>query len=386
MVIEFLKGMKEDFDDLVEFINYVFSYDGEETDFKSLLPKLYKKEYKTIENHYIVKEDTKIKAVVGTFPMDLKVLDNLSLKVSGIGSVSVHPDSRGYGYMKNLMNMALEDMKKEGIHISCLGGNRQRYEYFGYTPCGQNISYEINSDNVKHSLKKCINKNMLFKDVKDNNLDFVDKIYETYSKDKFRFNRNKSGFLDILKSWNFDVYSVYDDEIFIGYIVSNKDKSYISELKVNNDEDFISVLANFIEANNLNETNLELPVWEKKKIKELNAVAEKITINNCYQFNVLNYEEVIKQLLSFKATYSNLVNGNISFDIMEYGKFKITVENNKVIIDSFNGNCDIQLSHLKAMQLLFSPFGSYLIENEKLCGIINSWFPMPLFIGTQDKV
>lgn len=386
MGIEFLKAREEDFDDLVEFINYVFSNDGEETDFRSLLPKLYKKEYKTIENHYIVKENTKIKAVVGTFSMNLKVLDNLSLKVSGIGSVSVHPDSRGCGYMKNLMNMALEDIKKEGIHISYLGGSRQRYEYFGYTPCGQKLSYEINSNNVKHRLKKHINKNMVFKEVKDNDLDFVDKAYEIYSKEKFKFSRDKSGFLDIVKSWNFDVYSAYNNEIFVGYIVSNKDKSYISELKVNNDEDFISVLTNFIQANNLNKTNLELPVWEKKKIKELNAVAEKIILNNCYQFNVLNYEEIIKQLLSFKATYSNLVNGSISFDVLEYGKFKITVENNKVIIDSLNGDCDIELSHLEAMQLLFSPFGSYLIKNEKLCGIIKSWFPMPLFIGTQDKL
>ena len=39
--------------------------------------------------------------------------------------------------MKKLMNMALEDMKKQGFHLSCLGGMKQRYEYFSYTPCGQ---------------------------------------------------------------------------------------------------------------------------------------------------------------------------------------------------------------------------------------------------------
>ena len=318
--------------------------------------------------------------------MELKLLDNLSLKVMGIGSVSVHPDSRGCGYMKILMNMALEDMKKEGVHLSCLGGNRQRYEYFGYTPCGQKISYEINSENVKHSLKKYINKNIVFKEVKDNDFDFIDKAYDLYNKDKFKFSRDKSAFFDILKSWNFDVYSIYNDEIFVGYIVSSKDKGYISELKVKKHEDFIKVLANFIESNNLNKVNIELPVWEKKKVKELNVVASKISQENCYQFNVLNYEEVIKQLLSFKASYGKLVDGSMSFNVLEYGKFKITIENNQVTLDRFDGDCDIELSHLETMQLLFSPFGSYLIDNEKLHGIINSWFPIPLFIPTQDKV
>lgn len=390
MGVEFLKAKEEDFEDLVDFINYVFSQDGEESDFISLLPKLYKKEYNTMKNHYIVKENTKIKAVVGAFPMELNILDNPSLKVSAIGSVSVHPDSRGFGYMKKLMDIALKDMREQGIHISCLSGKRQRYEYFGYTPCGQKNYYTIKTENVKHKLNKYINKyinkKISFKEVKNNNLEFIDKAYEIYNKENFKFSREKSNFFDILKSWCFNVYSVHDNEVFLGYIVVDKDKTYISELAVNNDEDFISVLANFISCNNLNTINFELPIWEKKKIKELNEVAEEITMKNCSQFKVLNYEEVIRQLLNFKATHNNLIDGSISFEVLEYGKFKITVENKRAIITSFSGNCDIELSNLDAMQLFFSQFGSYLVENEKLEKIINSWFPIWLFMPTQDKV
>ena len=50
------------------------------------------------------------------------------------------------------------------------------------------------------------------------------------------------------------------------------------------------------------------------------------------------------------------------------------------------GKCDIELNHLKAMQLLFSPFSSFILEDEKVNKVINSWFPIPLFISTQDKV
>ena len=40
MGVEFLRARQEDYEDLVESINYVFSNDGEETEFRSLLPKL----------------------------------------------------------------------------------------------------------------------------------------------------------------------------------------------------------------------------------------------------------------------------------------------------------------------------------------------------------
>ena len=56
MIVEFLKATKEDYDELVNFANYVFSNSSEKTDFPSLLPKLYKKEYYTMNNHYITKK------------------------------------------------------------------------------------------------------------------------------------------------------------------------------------------------------------------------------------------------------------------------------------------------------------------------------------------
>lgn len=377
MKVEYLKATESDFDELVDFSNYVFSHDGGKTDFPSLLPKLYKKEYQTMESHYIVKENGKIKAVVGAFPMELNVLGN-TLKVSGIGTVCVHPYARGCGYMKQLMNMALEDMKKEGIHLSCLGGKRQRYEHFGYTFCGQKVYFTVNNENVRHRLGYYVSEGIVFKEVTND----MDQAYELYNKAKFKFTRDKSGFLDWLKSWNFNVYFVYDGDCFIGYVVVNKENTYISELVVKNDNDFMRVLATYIDNNKPNFMNFELPVWEKHKIKELTKVAEDVSLHTAYQFNVLNYESVIEELLSFKATYTQLMDGQLSVEILDYGMFVISVVNGEVEVSKFEGECEIRLSHLEAMQVFFSPFSSYLIDDARIC----SWFPAPLFISTQDKV
>lgn len=46
--------------------------------------------------------------------------------------------------MKALMNAWIEEMR-ETCDLSVLGGQRQRYEYFGYTHGGQQMVYTVNS-------------------------------------------------------------------------------------------------------------------------------------------------------------------------------------------------------------------------------------------------
>ncbi len=125
MRVEYLKAEEKDYNELIDFINYVFSHSGGAVDFPTLLPKLYKTK-NTMKNHYIVKEDNKIKGVVGAFPDTLSI-DDEHINIVGIGSVSTHPYSRGTGYMKKLMNLAIEDMKNDNIDISVLSGYKQRY-------------------------------------------------------------------------------------------------------------------------------------------------------------------------------------------------------------------------------------------------------------------
>lgn len=74
---EYLKADKKDYEELVDFINYVFSHSGGKTDFPSLLPKVYKNKDK-IKYHHIIKVDKRIKGVVGAFPLTLSLLDEKS--------------------------------------------------------------------------------------------------------------------------------------------------------------------------------------------------------------------------------------------------------------------------------------------------------------------
>ena len=72
-MIEYTKAKTEDSEELIDFINMVFSHNERPHDFKRLLPKLYGEGRDTSDCHYIVKENGKIKAAVGVFPTNIHV-------------------------------------------------------------------------------------------------------------------------------------------------------------------------------------------------------------------------------------------------------------------------------------------------------------------------
>ena len=80
-------------DDYMDFINYVFGFNGNSSDFYKLLPKLYKPEYNPCANSYVTLEDGKIKAAIGAFDIGISVCGT-KLLCRGIGNVAVHPFSR----------------------------------------------------------------------------------------------------------------------------------------------------------------------------------------------------------------------------------------------------------------------------------------------------
>ena len=170
---EYLKADEKDYEELVDFINYVFSHSGESTDSPVLLPKVYNNKDK-IKYHHIIKVDNRIKGVVGAFPLTLSILDE-KVNVVGIGSVSAHPYSKGQGYMKELMNKAICEMKNENVDMSVLNGYRQRYEHFGYEPCGQQINFTILDLNINYKLQELLYKEITINLLDENNPNIVEK-------------------------------------------------------------------------------------------------------------------------------------------------------------------------------------------------------------------
>jgi hypothetical protein len=99
--------------------------------------------------HFGMRKNGQLLALVNSCPRTW-VVGGVELKVAGIGGVCSHPVlARGAGYIQVLMNHVIDRMHADGVHLSFLGGIRQRYAYYGYDKCGLSTTFSINRSNVR---------------------------------------------------------------------------------------------------------------------------------------------------------------------------------------------------------------------------------------------
>ena len=94
-------------------------------------PHLYAPREDFCRNFMVAEEDGRIAAHVGIFPMTVLAGDIL-IPLAGIGGVATAPECRGRNHMSTLLRHAIRRMRAEGYAVSGLGGDRQRYNAFGW--------------------------------------------------------------------------------------------------------------------------------------------------------------------------------------------------------------------------------------------------------------
>lgn len=377
------RGTAEMFDDYMDFINYVFGFNGDSSDFKKLLPKLYKYEYEPAVSSYVAVEDGKLKSAIGAFDHDISVCGTL-IKTRGIGNVAVHPYTRGKGYMKKLMNMALDDMEEEGIALSVLGGRRQRYNFFSYDKLGEAVSMSFNSDNFRHVFGKERKHTLTFKTLKACDVDTIEKIKELSESYPFYAIRESEKYFEIISSWHQKAYVAFENDEFVGYAVGKG--SDINELLICGEKDireFVCALYDYLGASSM---HIKLPVFLQSYINELYQLCESYAIETAKSFSVLNYKTVIDAFIKLKATYTDLPDGVLVLGINGRSRrenIKISVCCGNISVDYTDEEPALELEHLDAMNLLFAPVCPCRV---KLPLYAKIWLPLPIYLYSSDAV
>ena len=114
--------------------------------------------------------------------------------------------------------------------------------------------------------------------------------------------------------------------------------------------------------------------------------AEDFGISSIEHVMILNFKTVLDAFLNVKASVKTLVDGECSFEIEGHPKFKITVKDNKVSVEDFDGIADVKMPYLVAVQKFFSHGGALYNYGEKLPAAAESWFPAPLCFSAPDMV
>lgn len=377
------RGTPEMYDDYMDFINYVFGFNGNEQDFKKLLPKLYNPECNPCYNNYVVTENGKLKAAIGAFDSEL-VVGSETLKCRGIGNVAVHPYSRSKGYMIDCMNLALQDMIKDGVDYSILGGQRQRYNYFGFDYCGIEYNVHIDSTNIRHCFRDVPFTKLELHNVKADETELIDKMYQSHLTRGMRTVRSREQFHDVCISWRTPVYAILKEGEYIGYYVGN-----LQELTLNDMNDFDDVVRNYIAC--YGSVSIQIPDWRQDMLTKAIRIGGNYSVGHSDMFNVFNYKRFISALLEFEASYKPMLNGELTVLIHGYAvdeKLKITTRREKcdgryTSVENYDGECELELTHIEAIAFFFGIFSPY---RTKISAEIANALPIPLYVENADHV
>lgn len=370
--------------DYMALINLSFGFTTPETEFLGLLPKCYREEYRPQDQNYVVTEDGVLAAAVGAYDHEILVCGR-RIPCRGIGNVAVHPDHRSKGYMKLAMNKSLEDMISDGIVLSTLGGRRQRYQYFGYDKAGAKYTFSISGDNIRHIFGD-LSAPYTARIVTDPADPIIDEILRISEGKSYVPIRSRDMYLDVANTWKAKLVVFSDGDRFVGYCVMVGENN-VSEIRTENSEDLMNVIRT-IYATLGKGFVLHLPSYEIEWIKELSLFAEGVSIGASMMYNILNYAVAIEAFFALKLTYAHIPDGTLTLRIHGYAGDEtvcITVKEGKHTVESLptDAPADLELSHLQATELLFSPVSGL---RETLTPLVKTWFPLPMWMYHADEV
>lgn len=388
-MITYCKGSSADKESLLDFINMVFSQSERPHDFIKILPKLYADGIDTMDSHYMVKEDGRIKAVVGVYETELAVGGRV-LKLGQVGQVSVHPYARGAGYMKGIMQMAMEASRKKGLDALVLGGLRNRYEYFGFEPAELCLNYHFVRENVRHGCRDICIDGIQLHPVTHKEDAWLDCMFALYNRQTFKIIRSRERFYEILKSWESQVFAILIDGSFMGYLCMNDARTYIMEMLLESPEIFPKVLKLCFTQFGIEKMGCQCAVTDAAMADILAKYCERCTISTGNSWNIFNYENVIQGFMVLKNELTPLADGELFFKISDGGAendtYRLAVENNRISVEKLPENAVVaacsQLNKLESVTALFTQTGAYARPG-KSCAYKN-WFPLPLYLNPMD--
>ena len=135
----------------------------------------------------------------------------------------------------------------------------------------------------------------------------------------------------------------------------------------------------------LHSLNIRVPLFQTDVVARMMALFESYSVETVRTVSILNFRAVIASFLKLKAETEELLNGSLALRIQGVAGeecLRITVENNLCSVEPCRPeDCDLTLSHLDAMQLLFAP----------LCPARNSlptfarlWLPLPFWVDPSE--
>ncbi len=370
-----------DFDEAMEFLNGVFG-EHRPHDFATLLPSIYQPADELMACNHALREDGRIRAVVGLFPIDWRVGDRL-LKVGGIGGVSTHPGVRGKGYMGILMRHCVARMKAEGFHLSWLGGQRQRYGYFGYEKCGQAVSVDLGPSNLRHACPSPAD--LRFEALEPGHSDRLERAWRMHQAQHVHCRRRKPWFHRFLRAWYNRPHAALDASgEMLGYLVASGEDDQVTELVGRDEEAALAMAAAWVQARGAGSVRFVLPPEQRGLVRRLGAVGESVSVGSSGNWQIFDWAATVEALM---GVCGGLPEGEADLGIEGCGTLRMGVRDGRPECHREDGGGGGTWDPGTAMRALFGPLApDQVTVVPPALAALRAWCPLPLGWLRQDGV
>jgi predicted N-acetyltransferase YhbS len=380
---EIVRLRAADFEEGLDFLNLVFS-GYSPTDFAKLLPVLYRPTDQHMGCNYAIRQQGRIRAVVGLFPLQWQAGPAL-LKVAGIGGVSTHPNYRNGNLMKRLMQHCVAQMKAEGYHLSWLGGQRQRYLYHGYEKCGVGVSMSLSRSNLKHCFAG--EPRLRFEPLAAGDQARLDRARALHDAQPSRARRVPGDFHLHCVSWHHRPHAALDHSgRMVGYLVANAKGDAVTELVAESDEAAVE-MARCWAARGDQGINIDLNPAAPGPIRRLGQVCEGMNTHASGNWQFFAWEEVLGALLHLRRGMGPLPAGRVVVGVEGYGQLALEVEGEHARASRTEEEPAVRGAAPLMLRLLCGPLPpSQVAALPAAASLLEAWCPLPLCWARQDGV
>lgn len=266
----------EEKQEIIDFINLVFSMAHNPHNFATLLPKAYGENGDAIEHHIVVREDDRIVATLLCYPVKMRIVDKVHT-ILGIGSVSTHPNARGKGYVRMMMDMADQRARELGAAGAVLSGQRQRYQYYGFDHGGYQLLAKLEPVNVRHALRDVQADDIQIVPMEQAHVPFA---LELMERDACYCERTQENLIAVLRTWMNQPFVIMKENKMIGYVAlrpESKDYCWISEMKLEDEADFPAVMK-MLSGKFGGQLEIGAAPWERVRARWLSSVCEEYNV------------------------------------------------------------------------------------------------------------
>lgn len=248
---------------------------------------------------YLIEEEAQVVSLVRVFPLQL-VLDDVRVAVGGIGGVATAPRCRGKGYMGQLLNHAVSQMKAEGFPLSILGGDRHRYFPFGYEMGGKMITITM----TRRGLDSCRLEPIHVTRYADQAA-MLSQITRAYQGHVYRRERTEREFILNYQHSRLVLYCGGDGERF-GYLGLFFDWGSYSVAEFGGDPNTVLAIAcQAAERHGISSFAFQFPNW-KSVPPIMRQAASSWKVENSTQIKILDLEETLRRFRSQAGGRSTL--------------------------------------------------------------------------------